>query len=151
MASARSVTIAVVDDEPSIRKALVRLLRAAGYEAREFASGPEFLRTLPDYSYGCLVLDLQMAGMSGIDVQLDRTFLEFALPVVNITAHDGPGARQQCLAAGACAYLCKPFDDQELLQAVGDAIDSWTQADAGASAVLVGPKSNRRHGDRRAK
>lgn len=125
MAPPRSIIIAVVDDEPSVRKALVRLFRSAGYEAREFASGQEFLNTLHYYRYGCLVLDLHMPGLSGLDVQLDRAFLEDALPVVIITAHDQPGARQKCLAAGAFAYLCKPFDDKELLQAVSDAIDSW--------------------------
>jgi FixJ family two-component response regulator len=114
--------IAVVDDEPSVRKALVRLLRSAGYEAREFASGQEFLRTLPYYRYGCVVLDLHMPGMSGLDVQLDRAFLAGASPVIIITAHDEPGARHKCLAAGGCAYLCKPFDDQELLDAVALAI-----------------------------
>jgi FixJ family two-component response regulator len=128
MAPPRSIIIAVVDDEPSVRKALVRLFRSAGYEAREFASGQEFLGTLPYYRYGCLVLDLHLPGMSGLDVQLDTAFIEAPLPVVIITAHDQPGARQKCLAAGAFAYLCKPFDDKELLQAVADAIERWPTA-----------------------
>jgi FixJ family two-component response regulator len=128
MSAPRPGMIAVVDDEPSVRKALVRLFRSAGYEAREFASGPEFLRTLPYYRYGCVVLDLHMPGMSGLDVQLDSAFLAGASPVIIITAHDEPGARHKCLAAGGCAYLCKPFDDQELLDAVGKAIASWPPA-----------------------
>ena len=123
MASARSTVIAIVDDEASVRKALLRMFRSAGYDARAFASGPEFLSTLPDYTYDCLVLDLHMPGMSGLDVQLDSTFLKAPLPTVIITAHDEPDTRQKCLAAGAGAYLCKPFDDNELLGVVADAMN----------------------------
>jgi FixJ family two-component response regulator len=128
MAAPHPVMIAVVDDEPSVRKALVRLFRSAGYEAREFTDGPDFLRTLPYYRYGCLVLDLHMPGMSGLDVQRDNAFLAHAPPVVVITAHDAPGTRQQCLVAGAAAFLCKPFDEDDLLQAVAEAIDSGPDA-----------------------
>ena len=122
MAPSRSAVIAVVDDEASVRKALLRLLRSSGYEAQAFASGPEFLRTLPYTRYDCLVLDLNMPKMSGLDVQLDSAFLKDPLPTVIITAHDEPDTRRKCLEAGAGAYLSKPFDDNELLKVVADAM-----------------------------
>src|SRR6478752_1054277 len=101
MAPSRSAVIAVVDDEASVRKALLRLLRSSGYEAQAIASGPEFLRTLPYTRYDCLVLDLNMPKMSGLDVQLDSAFLKDPLPTVIITAHDEPDTRRKCLEAGA--------------------------------------------------
>lgn len=128
MVSARSALIAIVDDEASVRKALVRLFRSSGYDARVFASGLEFLSTLPDCHYDCLVLDLHMPGMSGLDVQFNSTFLKAHLPTVIITAHDEPDSRQKCLAAGAGAYLCKPFDDNELLRTVADAMNKRAHA-----------------------
>lgn len=128
MVSAQSAVIAVVDDEAAVRKALLRLFRSSGYEARAFASGPEFLSTLPDSRYDCLVLDLHMPKMSGLDVQLDSAFLKAPLPTVIITAHDEPETRQKCIAAGADAYLCKPFDDKELLEVVVNAMNNWPHA-----------------------
>jgi FixJ family two-component response regulator len=124
MASARSAVIVIVDDEASVRKALLRLFRSSGYDARAFSSGPEFLSTLPDSSYDCLVLDLHMPKMSGLDVQLDSAFLKDPLPTVIITAHDEPDTREKCLAAGAGAFLSKPFDDNELLKVVAEAISN---------------------------
>jgi FixJ family two-component response regulator len=114
----RALRVAVVDDEPAVRKALTRLLRAAGYEAIGFASGAEFLRALAHERFGCLVLDLQMPGMSGLDVQAGPAFRRAAVPAIVISARDEPEARETCLAAGAFAYLAKPVDDGELLAAV---------------------------------
>ena len=113
-------SVAIVDDEEPIRKALRRLLRASGLEAESYASGQEFLDggQRPD----CLVLDLHMPGMSGL--QLLRTLQsgKHRLPTVIITAHDEPATRDQCLAAGACAYLRKPLEDRQLLNAISAAI-----------------------------
>jgi FixJ family two-component response regulator len=114
--------IAVVDNEASVRKALLRLFRAAGLKARAFASGPEFLGTLPSCGYSCLVLDLHMPGLTGFDVQNECMFADVRLPTIIITAHDEPGTRQKCLSAGAKAYFCKPFDDSELLEAIEEAV-----------------------------
>src|SRR4051794_873741 len=94
-----SAVIAVVDDEASVRKALLRLLRAVGLEAQAFASGREFLNTLPSH-YDCVVLDLHMPGMTGFDVQNDLVFMNARVPTVIITAHDEPGTRVKCLALG---------------------------------------------------
>jgi FixJ family two-component response regulator len=125
MASARTAVIAIVDDEASVRKALSRLFRSSGYDTREFASGPDFLKTLPYCRYDCLVLDLHMPKMSGLDVQLDDAFLGASIPTVIITAHDEPDTRRKSLAAGAHGYICKPFDDNELLNVIGEAMKSW--------------------------
>jgi FixJ family two-component response regulator len=110
--------IAVVDDEDSVRNAVVRLLEAAGFVARGFASGEEFLRTWhfdrPDF----VLLDLQMPGLSGTEVQQALNVAGAHFPIVIMTAHDSPGARGACLRKGALAYLSKPFDVSALLQAV---------------------------------
>jgi FixJ family two-component response regulator len=119
----RGMTVAVVDDEASVRKALTRLLRAAGYEAKAYASGEEFLDALAHERFGCLILDLQMPGMSGLDVQNEPGFLEAAVPTIVISARDEHEARESCLAAGVFAYLPKPVDDAELLAAVQAASD----------------------------
>jgi FixJ family two-component response regulator len=110
--------IAVVDDEEIVRKALVRLLQAAGYDAHGFNSGADFLQNGSAYKPDCLVLDLQMPGLSGTDVQraLNRAGVHF--PVVVITAHDSALARAECLREGAIAYLCKPVDERVLLDAL---------------------------------
>jgi CheY-like chemotaxis protein len=110
--------IAVVDDEEPIRKALKRLLRAAGLEAEGYASGQEFLREAGRRPPDCVLLDLHMPSMGGLDLlgHIHQT------PVVVITAHDQPGTREQCLAAGASAYLRKPIDDRLLLNAISAAL-----------------------------
>ena len=112
--------IAVVDDEEPVRKALQRLLRAAGLEAEGYASGKEFLAAerRPD----CVVLDLHMPVMSGQALLAQIRRISARLPVVVITAHDTAETRDECLAAGAAAYLRKPLDDRLLLNAISVAL-----------------------------
>jgi FixJ family two-component response regulator len=112
--------IAVVDDEEPVRKALQRLLRAAGLEAEGYASGKEFLAAerRPD----CVVLDLHMPVMSGQALLTQIRRMSSRLPVVVITAHDTAETRDECLAAGAAAYLRKPLDDRLLLNAISVAL-----------------------------
>jgi FixJ family two-component response regulator len=110
--------IAVVDDEETVRKALVRLLQAAGYSARGFNSGTDLLQNWPAYEPDCLVLDLEMPGLSGTDVQRALNRAGVHVPVVVITAHDSARARAECLREGAIAYLCKPVDERVLLDAL---------------------------------
>ena len=110
--------IAVVDDEDSVRKAVLRVLRAAGFSARGFASGTEFLNSWHFDRPDCLVLDLQMPGLSGIEVQKSLISAGAQFPIVIITAHDAPSVREECIRQGAAAYLCKPLDIGALLQAV---------------------------------
>ena len=114
--------VAVVDDEESVRKALKRLLRAAGLEAEGFASGQDFLDGTAKRRPDCAVIDLHMPGMSGLQL-LERIGEMPVRPhVVIITAHDQPESRKQCLAAGASAYLRKPLDDRLLLNAISAAV-----------------------------
>ena len=119
--------VAVVDDEPSVRVALVRLLRASKLECEAFASGQEFLDSLASRRPDCLVLDLQMAGLNGRDVQRQLIGGVNPIPHIIITAHDEPTIREQCLADGAAAYLRKPLRGDVLLRSIQVAI-----GDAGA-------------------
>ena len=111
-------SVAIVDDEEGIRKALSRLLRASGLDAESYACGKDFLggiaKRLPD----CVLLDLHMPGMTGLDVLRELRRARCTLPAVVITAHNEPEAREECLAAGAVAYLCKPLDDRVLLNTI---------------------------------
>lgn len=114
--------IAVVDDDHSVRKALCRLLRSFGIEAKAYESGKEFLEALRSTLPDCVVLDLRMPDMSGLELQRRLADAGVRLPTVVITGHDEPGMRSKCLAAGASTYLRKPLDEKALLLAIEDAI-----------------------------
>jgi FixJ family two-component response regulator len=116
--------IAVVDDEESVRKAVVRVLQAAGFPARAFASGAEFLESWHFDRPDCLVLDLQMPGLSGTEVQRSLRTAGASFPIVIITAYDSPTLRDECLSAGAIEYLCKPLDIHALVGAVSQVMAS---------------------------
>ena len=116
--------IAVVDDDESVCRAVVRLLQVAGHTVRGYASGHEFLKNWLVHRPDCLFLDLQMPGLSGMDVQSALNQAKAHIPVVVITAHDSPVARQECMHAGVVAYLCKPLDERVLLDAVRLALRS---------------------------
>jgi len=113
--------IAVVDDDESVRRALVRLLRSAGFDAVAFESARGLIERLGSQEFACAVVDLQMPQMSGLDLQryLSMVQPERSLPIVVITAHDEPGTREACLAAGAAAYLRKPVEGRVLLEEIG--------------------------------
>jgi FixJ family two-component response regulator len=110
--------VAVIDDDESVRKALCRLLRAANLDADTYASGREFLDSLVARRPDCLILDLHMPGMNGLDIQQRLARNGAQVPVVIITGHDEPQTRAQCLSAGAVACLRKPLDDKTLLEAI---------------------------------
>ena len=114
--------VAVVDDEASVRAALLRLLRASRLDCEGFASGEEFLNSLATRRPDCLVIDLQMAGLSGRDVQRQVNGLQRPIPLIMITAHDEPTVREQCLADGAAAYLRKPLRGDLLIRTIQAAI-----------------------------
>ena len=118
--------IAVVDDEEPVRKALKRLLRAAGFEAEGYASGQAFLDGAAAKPPNCVLLDLHMPGLSGQLLLARIGKMAGRPPVVVITAHDTPETRDECLAAGAAAYLRKPLDDRLLLNAVSAALSRRT-------------------------
>ena len=114
--------IAVVDDEEPVRKALKRLLRAAGLDAEGYASGQAFLDAAAGRPPDCVLLDLHMPVMSGQELLRRIRKQSARLPVVIITAHDTAATRDECIAAGAAAYLRKPLDDRLLLNAINAAL-----------------------------
>jgi FixJ family two-component response regulator len=117
--------VVVVDDDASVRKALQRLLRACDLDADTFASAEDFLASLPRAPLpDCLVLDLQMPGTSGLDLQRQLVRTGPQVPTVIITGHDEPGMEARSLAAGASAYLRKPLEARTLLAAIEAAIDA---------------------------
>jgi FixJ family two-component response regulator len=122
--SATSARIAVVDDDESVRRATRRLLRAAGFEAETYSSGAEFLDAVKHCRPGCVIVDLHMPGMSGLEVQSKLTLSGLEIPVLFITAHDDPGARDRAVQAGAVGYLRKPFSEEALLEAIDGATSS---------------------------
>jgi FixJ family two-component response regulator len=113
--------IAVVDDEESIRKALMRLMRSVGLNVETFGSGAEFLQSIETRLPDCVVLDLHMPHMSGFNVQAHLARKCAALPVIIITGHDLPTARERAMAGGASAFLRKPVHDRTLLDAISAA------------------------------
>lgn len=114
--------VAIVDDEESVRKALGRLVRAAGFDVQTYASGADFLHSLARGAPQCVVLDLRMPQMSGAEVQGALAQAQSKVPVVIITGDDAAEVRQQTLARGASAYLRKPVDETTLLDAIRNAI-----------------------------
>ncbi|WP_027152831.1 response regulator [Mesorhizobium sp. WSM2561] len=113
--------IAIVDDDASVRRALARLLVAFDIEAKTFATGAEFLESLSHGPPDCLMLDVHMPGMTGLEVQLSLAESGIHLPVIIITAHDEPKAIGQTLKAGAMACLSKPLDEMVLLETIHSA------------------------------
>jgi len=114
--------VAVVDDEESVRKALLRLLRAANMDAEAFASGEAFLSSLEKFRPDCVVLDLQMPGLTGRDVQRRLISMQINMPVILITAHDDIVTQQQSLSDGAANYLRKPLRGDVLVRSINDSI-----------------------------
>lgn len=114
--------IAVVDDEASIRKALTRLLRAAGMEVQAFPSGVEFLAACSALMPDCVVLDLHMPVLDGFQIQQKLSYFRHPPPVVVITGHDSDEAYAQALAGKPVAYLRKPMSDEALLNAITTAL-----------------------------
>jgi len=108
----------VVDDDESVRRALERLMRSVGFDVRVFASAEDFLNQGCLNISGCLVLDVRMPQMDGLELQ-DRLIASGSqIPVVFITAHDDVSTRKRAMKAGAVAFIQKPFDDQVLLDAI---------------------------------
>ena len=114
--------IAIVDDEESIRRALSRLLRASGMDCRTFSCGLDFLKSLKESRFDCVVLDVHMSRVSGFDVQASLARMGAGIPVIVITGRDSDETRQRVMAAGAAAYLRKPIEEQVLLSAVAEAV-----------------------------
>lgn len=113
----------VIDDDPSVRRALRRLIKSSGVEARTFSSAERFLKAeLPDRE-GCLVLDVQMPGLNGLDLQQELARSTKSLPIVFISGHGSIPMSVQAMREGAVTFLTKPFDDEDLLAGIHEAIE----------------------------
>jgi FixJ family two-component response regulator len=115
--------VVIVDDEESVGVATKRLLRSVGMAAESFRTGEALLQMLaamPSYRPDCLIVDVQMPGLSGLDLQ--ERLQGSGLPIVFITAHDEIGVRERALGAGAVAFLRKPFDEEILIKTVNAAL-----------------------------
>jgi len=111
-------SVLVIDDDPTFRDSVTRLLRTVGLHAREFSSVPEFLRADPPEGPTCLVLDVRMPGRSGLELQRDLAAANRQLQIIFITAHADVPMTVQAMKGGAIEFLTKPFRDQDLLDAV---------------------------------
>jgi FixJ family two-component response regulator len=117
--------IAIVDDDESVCRAVRRLVRSLAMNAQTFNSGQDFLdllHAMPSFDPDCLILDVQMQGINGLDVQEQLTKRGKMIPVIFITAHDEVGVREKALAAGAVAFLRKPFNDELLIKTMDQAM-----------------------------
>lgn len=110
--------IAVVDDDPSVLKALARLLSARSFITKTYQSGAQFLDSLAEGPPDCLILDLQMPEMTGLELQQNLYRRGLRIPTIIITAHDESGMRERCKSAGAIAYLSKPIHSTSLFDAI---------------------------------
>jgi FixJ family two-component response regulator len=121
---AESPLIAVVDDDAAIRDAIQSLLRSVGFRAAVFASAEEFLQATPPPAPACMIVDVRMPRMSGLELQQRLAAAHRALPTIFITAHGDAETRARALRAGAVAFLDKPFSDEVLLRAIQAALPS---------------------------
>jgi FixJ family two-component response regulator len=116
--------VAIVDDDDSVRSALHGMLKAVGLPALAFASAEEFLKSGRQHQIACLIADIRMPGISGLELQAKLNAEHCRIPTIFITAHGDAAMRMQALRAGAVEFLAKPFDDEALLETVRTALES---------------------------
>ena len=116
--------VAIVDDDDLMRTALQGLLKSAGLLAQAFPSAEEFLRSGHQHDTACLITDIRMPGMSGLELQAQLNADHCRIPTIFITAHGDAKMRMQAMRAGAVEFLAKPFDDEALLESVRAAMES---------------------------
>jgi FixJ family two-component response regulator len=115
--------VAIVDDDEAFRAAVQRLLKSAGFAARSFSSAEDFLNSGEQHETGCLIADIRMPGMSGLDLQAKLSAEHCPIPTIFITAHGDEKMRLQAMRGGAVKFLAKPFDSAVLLESVRVAMD----------------------------
>ena len=120
----KSKLLAIVDDDDSMRGALQGLLKAVGLPAVAFASAEEFLKSGQQHHTSCLITDIRMPGMSGLELQARLNAERCRIPTIFITAHGDAKMRMQALRAGAVEFMAKPFDDDALIDSVRAALES---------------------------
>ncbi|MGJ5818839.1 response regulator transcription factor [Paludibaculum fermentans] len=115
--------VSIVDDDISVQEALTNLLRSVGLKAQTFSNAQDFLSSQRPDAPGCLVLDVRLPGMSGLDLQLRLTEAQIGIPIIFITGHGDIRMSVRAMKAGAVDFLTKPFRAQELLDAVQESIE----------------------------
>ena len=119
-----SKLVSIVDDDDSMRSAVQDLLEAVNLQARGFASAEEFLKSGKQHDTACLIADIRMPGMSGLELQAKLNAERCRIPIIFITAHGDARMRMQALRAGAVEFLAKPFDNEALLDSVRAALEN---------------------------
>jgi len=114
--------VAIVDDDELMRSALQGMLKSVGLPSQAFASAEEFLQSGQQQQTACLITDIRMPGMSGLELQAKLNAQHYRIPTIFITAHGDTKMRMQALRAGAVEFLAKPFDDEVLLESVRAAL-----------------------------
>ncbi len=123
--------VAIVDDDRSVQIALKDLMESAGLSAHCFGSAEEFLESDQRNETGCLVTDIRMPGMSGLDLQARLKAEGSRVPIIFITAHSDTKMKMQAMSAGAVEFLSKPFDDEVLLEKARSALKGRIRTDKG--------------------
>ena len=136
--------ISVVDDDESIRRTTTFLIESFGFRAAAFESAESFLKSVQLHDTSCLLVDVQMPGMNGLQLQSELAAAGHSIPIIFITAFDNKDARQQAMQAGAVAFLGKPFNDEELHQAVRLALRGQFGATKSLISVIDDDESIRR-------
>lgn len=120
-------TVFIIDDDSSVRKSLARLIRAAGFRPETFATAEEFLAREYFYGVGCIILDVQLPGLTGMDLQRSLKAANYSLPIVFVTGHGDIPMSVKAMKRGAVDFLTKPFEDSDLLAAISHAVESCIQ------------------------
>jgi two-component system response regulator FixJ len=128
-------TVFVIDDDSSVLKSLARLLRSLGFDAETFASAEPFLARKHYDGVGCIVLDVQMPGLNGMDLQDALNKADYSMPIIFITGHGNIPMSVQAMKRGAVDFLPKPFDDEDLVQAVKKAVEKDREVKAERAKV----------------
>lgn len=136
--------ISVVDDDESIRRTTTFLIESFGFRAAAFESAESFLKSTQLHETSCLLVDVQMLGMNGLQLQRELAAADCGIPIIFITAYDNKDIRQQAIQAGAVAFLGKPFNDEELLHAIRLALPREFEATKKLIAVIDDDESIRR-------
>jgi FixJ family two-component response regulator len=116
--------VAIVDDDHSMRSALQGLMKVVGLPSRAYASAEEFLNSGQQHQTSCLIMDIRMPGISGLELQARLNAEHCRIPTIFITAHGDEQMRMRALRAGAVEFLAKPFDDEALLETLRAALET---------------------------
>ena len=121
----QALRIAIVDDDESVRSAIHDVLESVGLQPQSFASAEEFLASGEPSQTACLITDIRMPGMSGLELQATLTEEGWQIPTIFITSYGDTRTRRQAMRGGAVGFLGKPFDDEVLLDSVRAALETW--------------------------